>query len=243
MRGIDSSYAWWLLAASVALSTIGGMGMWSLTVAIPAVQTDFGITRADISFAYTMNTLGFFAGGVIVGRIVDRRGIVVASVLSAIGLSAGFALAPLTSSLLLFSLAQALIGFSAAATFAPLVADVSHWFEKRRGVAVAIAASGNYFAGTIWPSIIERIIHDHGWRTMFWSAAVFCLVAMIPLALTLKRRPPDHEETAIAKVARRSQAALGLSPNALQALIGPMGLGCCVPLSMPQVRIVASCSS
>ena len=195
MRGIDSNYAWWRLAASVGLSTVGGIGMWSLMVAIPAVQTDFGISRADISFAYTMNTLGFFAGGVIVGRLVDRRGIVVAAILSAIGLALGFALAPLTSSLILFSAAQVLIGFSAAATFAPLVADISHWFEKRRGVAVAIAASGNYFAGTIWPPIIERIIHDHGWRTMFWSAAAFCLVAMIPLALTLKRRPPDHEET------------------------------------------------
>jgi MFS family permease len=242
MRGIDSSYAWWRLAASVGLSTVGGIGMWSLMVAIPAVQGDFGITRADVSFAYTMNTLGFFAGGVIVGRLVDRRGIVVAAILSAIGLALGFALAPLTSSLVLFSAAQVLIGFSAAATFAPLVADISHWFEKRRGVAVAIAASGNYFAGTIWPPIIERIIHDHGWRTMFWSAAAFCLVAMIPLALTLQRRPPDHEETAIAKVARRSQAALGLSPNALQGLIALMGIGCCVAMSMPQVHIVAYCA-
>src|SRR4030095_1251384 len=112
MRGIDSSYAWWRLAASVGLSTVGGIGMWSLTVAIPAVQADLGVTRADISFAYTMNTLGFFAGGVIVGRVVDRRGIVVASVLSAIGLSLGFALAPLSHSLIAFAAAQALIGFS-----------------------------------------------------------------------------------------------------------------------------------
>src|SRR4029450_2841061 len=109
MRGIDSSYAWWRLAASVGLSTVGGIGMWSLMVAIPAVQSDFGISRADISFAYTMNTLGFFAGGVIVGRLVDRRGIVVAAILSAIGLSIGFALASLTSSLILFSAAQGLI--------------------------------------------------------------------------------------------------------------------------------------
>ena len=242
MRGIDSSYAWWRLAASVGLSTVGGIGMWSLMVAIPAVQTDFGITRADISFAYTMNTLGFFAGGVIVGRLVDRRGIVVAAVLSAIGLSLGFALAPLTSSLIFFSAAQVLIGFSAAATFAPLVADISHWFEKRRGVAVAIAASGNYFAGTIWPPIIERIIHDHGWRTMFWSAAAFCLATMIPLALTLRRRPPNHAETQIATVARRSQAALGMSPNALQALLAVAGIACCVAMSMPQVHIVAYCA-
>ena len=242
MRGIDSSYAWWRLAASVTLSTVGGIGMWSLAVAMPVVQAGLGVSRADISFAYTLNMLGFFAGGVLVGRLVDRRGIVVASIVSAVGLAAGFALATLTSSLVLFAAAQVLVGFSAAATFAPLVADISHWFEKRRGVAVAIAASGNYIAGAVWPPIVELIIRDHGWRTMYLAAAAFCLVTMVPLALTLKRRPPDHQETAIARVVRRSQAALGLSPNALQALIALMGIGCCVAMSMPQVHIVAYCA-
>ncbi|MFZ5784400.1 MAG: MFS transporter [Pseudomonadota bacterium] len=242
MRGIDSTYAWRRLAASVALSTVGGIGMWSLTVAIPAVQTDLGITRADISFAYTMNTLGFFAGGVIVGRIVDRRGIVVAAILSAIGLALGFALAPLATTLIPFAAAQALIGFSAAATFAPLVADISHWFEKRRGIAVAIAASGNYVAGALWPPIVGFIINNHGWRVMSLSAAALCLLTMIPLALTLRRRPPDHAEGALVRVVRRSQEALGLSPNALQALIALMGIGCCVAMSMPQVHIVAYCA-
>ena len=230
------------LAASVTLSTVGGIGMWSLAVAMPVVQAGLGVSRADISFAYTLNMLGFFAGGVLVGRLVDRRGIVVASIVSAVGLAAGFALATLTSSLVLFAAAQVLVGFSAAATFAPLVADISHWFEKRRGVAVAIAASGNYIAGAVWPPIVELIIRDHGWRTMYLSAAAFCLVTMVPLALTLKRRPPDHQETAIARVVRRSQAALGLSPNALQALIALMGIGCCVAMSMPQVHIVAYCA-
>src|SRR5258708_6704694 len=242
MRGIDSAYAWRRLAASVALSTVGGIGMWCLAVALPTVQADLGVNRADISFAYTMNMLGFFAGGVLAGRLVDRRGIVVTGVLSAVGLSAGFALAPTTSSLMLFAAAQILIGFSAAATFAPLVADVSHWFEKRRGVAVAIAASGNYIAGAIWPPIVELMIRDHGWRTTYFSAAALCLATMIPLALTLKRRPPDHAETQIAAVARRSQAALGLSPNALQALLAVAGVACCVAMSMPQVHIVAYCA-
>ncbi|WP_421994062.1 MFS transporter [Reyranella sp.] len=242
MRGIDSSYAWWRLAASVALSTVGGVGMWCLAVALPAVQADLGISRADISFAYSVNMVGFFAGGVLVGRLVDRRGIVVAAIASAFGLAAGFALAPLTSSLVLFAVAQLLIGFSAAATFAPLVADVSHWFARRRGVAVAIAASGNYIAGALWPPVVEALIHDHGWRSTYWLIAAICLVTMIPLALTLRRRPPDHEETALVSVARRSQAALGLSPNALQALLAVAGISCCVAMSMPQVHIVAYCA-
>ncbi len=242
MSGIDSAYAWRRLAASVTLSTVGGIGMWCLAVALPIVQVDLGVSRADISFAYTMNMLGFFAGGVLAGRLVDRRGIVVTAILSAVGLSLGFAFAPTTSSLTLFAAAQILIGFSAAATFAPLVADVSHWFEKRRGVAVAIAASGNYIAGAIWPPIVELMIRDYGWRTTYLSAAALCLATMIPLALTLKRRPPDHAETQIAAVARRSQAALGLSPNALQALLAVAGIACCVAMSMPQVHIVAYCA-
>src|SRR5258708_27133386 len=121
MRGIDSAYAWRRLAASVALSTVGGIGMCCLAVALPTVQADLGVSRAEISFAYSMNMLGFFAGGVVVGRLVDRRGIVFASVVTALGLAAGFALAPTTASLILFAAAQVLIVFCAAATFAPLV--------------------------------------------------------------------------------------------------------------------------
>jgi MFS family permease len=239
---IDGAYAWRRLAFSVALSTMGGIGMWCLAVALPAVQLDLGVSRADISFAYSLNMLGFFAGGIAVGRLVDRRGIVFASIVNAIGLATGFALAPATSSLLLFAAAQVLIGFSAAATFAPLIADISHWFARRRGIAVAIAASGNYIAGTIWPPIVERLIHDHGWRITYWSASAFCLVTMIPLALTLRRRAPDHEESQIAGVAHRSLANLGLSPNSLQALLMLAGLSCCVAMSMPQVHIVAYCA-
>ncbi len=239
---LDSPYAWRRLAASVTLSTMGGIGMWALTVALPTVQADFAVTRADISFAYSMNMLGFFAGGVAVGRLVDRRGIVFASILSALGLAAGFALSAATSSLILFAVAQVLVGFSAAATFAPLVADISLWFERRRGVAVAIAAAGNYIAGAIWPPIVELGIRDHGWRTTYLAAGALCLLVMIPLALTLKRRAPDHETSQATAVTRRSLDALGLSPNALQALIALAGVLCCVAMSMPQVHIVAYCA-
>ena len=245
MPGVDSTYSWWRLVASVTLSTVGGIGMWCLVVALPALQHDLGVSRADISFAYTMNTLGFFAGGVTWGYVVDRRGIVVTAILSAIGLAAGFALASTAPSLTLVAAAQALIGFGAAATFAPLVADISHWFEKRRGVAVAIAASGNYLAGAVWPPIIELLIRDHGWRATYWVAAALCLVTMVPLALTLRRKPPQHHTASgesTAGVAPYSPRSLGLSPNALQAVLIVAGIGCCVAMSMPQVHIVAYCA-
>jgi len=243
MSGVDSSYAWWRLVASVTLSTVGGIGMWCLVVALPSVQQDLGVSRADISFAYTLNTLGFFVGGVVMGKLVDKRGIVLTAVLSAIGLAVGFAVAPAATSLPLFAAAQILIGFSGAATFAPLVADVSHWFEKRRGMAVAIAASGNYLAGTIWPPIIEFLIRDQGWRTAYWIAAAVCLLVMVPLAFVLRRPPPlQHAADGSAAVAAHSSRSLGLSPNALQAVLIVAGIGCCVAMSMPQVHIVAYCA-
>lgn len=245
MSGVDSSYSWWRLAASVTLSTVGGVGMWCLVVALPALQHDLGVSRADISFAYTMNTLGFFVGGVTWGYVVDRRGIVITAILSAIALAAGFALASAAPSLMLVAAAQTLIGFGAAATFAPLVADISHWFEKRRGVAVAVAASGNYLAGAIWPPIIELLIRDHGWRVTYWVAAALCLVAMVPLALTLRRKPPQHHTAGTSNTegaAPYSPRSLGLSPNALQAILVVAGIGCCVAMSMPQVHIVAYCA-
>ncbi len=240
--GVDSTYAWWRLGASIVISALGGIGMWALAVALPAVQTDLGVSRADVSFAYSMNLMGFFAGGIVAGRLVDRRGIVFTTILSAIGLSAGFALAPLTSSLALFAAAQVLVGFSAAATFAPLVADISLWFVKRRGVAVAAAASGNYIAGAVWPPIVELMIRSYGWRTTYVAAAVLCLVAMIPMTLALRRRAPDHDAPGAPAGAQRSLSALGLSPNALQALLVVAGLSCCIAMSMPQVHIVAYCA-
>jgi MFS family permease len=238
----DSAYAWRRLAASVTLSTLGGIGMWALAVAMPAAQGDLGVTRAEISFSYSMNMVGFFLGGIVMGRLVDRHGIVVASVASALGLGAGFGLAAFTSSLMMFAAAQTLVGFSAAGTFAPLIADISHWFERRRGVAVAIAASGNYIAGAVWPPIVELVIHQFGWRAAYGSAAALCIAAMIPLAFALRRRAPDHATGAAAPVAQRSLASLGLTPNGLQALLIVAGLSCCVAMSMPQVHIVAYCA-
>ena len=239
---VDSRYAWWRLAASAGLSTVGGIGMWCLAVAMPSVQADLGISRADISFAYSANMTGFFIGGVVAGRMVDRRGIVITAIASALGLAVGFGLAALTSTLILFAAAQALIGFSAAATFAPLVADLSHWFEKRRGIAMAIAASGNYIAGAVWPPIISAMIHRYDWRTAFVAAALLCVVVMIPLALMLRRKAPAlaHGDAAVAP--KRSPADLGLSPNGLQALLAVAGIACCVAMSMPQVHIVAYCA-
>ncbi|WP_428649919.1 MFS transporter [Roseibium sp.] len=238
----DGPYAWFRLAISILLSTLGGAGMWAVVIVLPAVQQDFGIDRAGASLPYTATMIGFAAGNYLLGRFVDRYGIVLPVIASAFSLSAGFALAALAPNIWMFTLLQGvLIGLGTSATFGPLVADISHWFVKRRGLAVACAACGNYFAGVLWPSFIQWSLTTTDWRGAYLQIAVICLVTMIPLALILRRPPPETAFSGAAGSGGAGHRSVRLSPSALQWLLVLAGLACCVAMSMPQVHIVAYC--
>jgi len=159
-REIDSSYAWFRLGVSMLLATIGGVGMWSVVVVLPTVQAEFGLDRAGASLPFTLTMIGFGVGGAIMGRLVDKVGIVTPVTIGAVALGCGYMLASLAGGITQFALIYGLlIGLTGTATtFAPLMADISHWFEKRRGIAVALCASGNYIGGAIWPTIIEHYV-------------------------------------------------------------------------------------
>ena len=157
---IDSRTAWWRLAVTLAMATLGGIGMWSVVVALPAIQADFGVDRGAASLPYTLTMVGFGFGGIMMGRLSDRYGITRPLFGATLALSAGYILAGLAPSLFMYALAQGVfIGFlGSSATFGPLLADISHWFERRRGLAVSIVACGNYLAGTVWPPIVQHLI-------------------------------------------------------------------------------------
>jgi MFS family permease len=238
----DSGYAWGRLAASLALSTIGGVGLWSVVVSLPALEAEFGVDRGDAALPYTATMLGFAAGGVLMGRLADRFGIMVPVVLGALMLGAGYVAAASAATLWQFMLAQALLVglLGSSATFGPLVADVSLWFVRRRGIAVAIVASGNYLAGTLWPPVLQYAIETVGWRQAHIGIGVVCVSTMLPLALVLRRRAPVDDGT-VSLGARDIAGTLRMSPSTLQALLVVAGLACCIAMSMPQVHIVAYC--
>lgn len=242
---LDGRYSWIRLAISVLLATVGSAGMWTVTLVMPAVETEFAIPRAEAALPYTATMLGFAFGNVFLGRIVDRFGITPCLLVAALMLGIGFAGAALTQGILLFSLVQGLlIGVGTAASFGPLIADVSHWFSRRRGFAVAAAASGNYLAGAIWPLLLKDIIATEGWRYAYMTVAIACVCVMIPLSLLLRRRFPSDFELDANTVGqdRPIRREIDLSPRALQFLLFLAGLGCCVAMSMPQVHIVALCA-
>ena len=237
---VDSTYAWIRLFVALVLGTIGSVGMWSYVVALPPVQADFGILRNAASLPYTMAMIGFAFGGVLMGRLADRHGIVFPAIVGTLLLGAGYVAAGYAPNIWLLDAAHVLIGFGTSATFGPVVSDMSHWFRKRRGVAIGIASCGNYAAGAVWPPVVQHFITTDGWRATHIGVGIFCVVTMIPLILMMRR--PSPVETVAPGAAPVRRDTLGLKPNTLQALLAIAGVACCVAMAMPQVHIVAYCA-
>jgi MFS family permease len=239
---IDGRAAWTRLAVAVLISTLGGVGMWSVPVSLPAVQAEFGIARAAASLPYTLTMIGFAFGGIALGRLADWRGVTLPLVIGGAALACGYVVAGFAPSLPTFALAQgALIGFGSAASFGPLMADISHWFERRRGIAVAICAAGNYVAGTVWPPTLQHLIETSGWRATHIAVGIFCAATMLPLAWLMRRRSPGYAAAHDPMLPAFLPPDNGLSPRALQVLLCIAGVACCVAMAMPQVHIVAYC--
>jgi MFS family permease len=249
----DSRYAMLRLGLTLLIMTVGSSGMYVVSVMLPAVQAEFGVARADASLPYTLLMLGFGIGGVLMGRLADRFGVMWPLLGGAVSLGLGYVACGMADGIVAFTVAQAvLVGlFGSAAAFAPLVADTSLWFVKRRGIAVAVCASGNYVAGAVWPPIAQHFIETVGWRQTYIGMGVFCGLAMAALALFMRARPPGIAVEPSKSVSPIGQSALrqrdmtrpfGLSMGTAQGLLCVAGVACCVAMSMPQVHIVAYCS-
>ena len=241
---IDSPQAAWRLLTTLLLMLLGNSGMYVVSVVLPEVQAEFGVSRADASIPYTLSMLGFGIGGMWMGRWADRFGIARVAALGAVGVASGFVLAGVSGGIVGFALAQGLLGLlGIASTFAPLLADTAQWWNKRRGIAVAVCASGNYLAGTLWPPIAQWGVTQVGWRTTYVCIGLFCGIGMGLLSLRMRTKPPA---AAAATVNRHgvvaSERPFGLSVMQAQWLLSVAGVGCCVAMAMPQVHIVAYCS-
>ncbi|WP_433960710.1 MFS transporter [Bradyrhizobium guangdongense] len=236
----DSRQAWVRLVFALLIGSIGAVGMWAVVVVIPVVQTEFAATRGAVSLAFTLMMFGFGLGGVITGRITDRVGIVPAMAISIAFLGVSNVLAGLSTQLWQFVAVYFLIGLGTSATFAPLMAEASHWFERYRGLAVTIVASGNYVAGAIWPPIVNFGMETVGWRwTHIWIGIV-CAGLMSILLLLLRAQMGDDQVRNHAN-APPPRVDLKLSTNTLTVLLSIASISCCVAMAMPQVHIVAYC--
>jgi len=241
MSVLDTRISWTRLALSLALSLVGNAGMWAIIVILPAVQAEFGVDRTTASLPYTLTMVGFALGNWVIGRWVDRYGVGRVLAVAALMMASSFAGAAAAPNIATLSALQLVVGFATAASFGPLIADVSQWFLRRRGIAVAIIASGNYLSGAIWPLVLADILAGPGWRTAYLVIAASALLIMLPLSYALRKPLPDEAMQASAAAAALRAKTAGIPQNTLLWLLALAGIGCCVAMAMPQVHIVAYC--
>jgi MFS family permease len=244
---IDSRQAAWRLLVAMGLVVLGNSSMYVVSVVLPTVQREFGIDRASASLPYTFMMVCLGLGGILTGRMADRHGLMKVLWVGAMAVAGGFIWAAHSGSIWTFGLAHGLLGLlGGASTFAPLLADTSQWWNRRRGIAVAICASGNYIAGAFWPPLVQHGIETIGWRPTYTIMGVVCGLGMLALSGLMRQRPPLAPPVPVnaagaAPTADRSRP-FGLSPTLAQWLLCVAGVGCCVAMSMPQVHIVAYCT-
>jgi MFS family permease len=237
----DGRYAFARLSLALLISTVIGAGMWAIIVVMPEAQRDFGVDRSAASLPYTLMMCTLALSTIALGRMTDRRGIVWPMAISGVSMGLGFVLAGYAPNLIVFSIAHVLIGVGAGTGFGPMMADISHWFVRRRGFAVVVVAAGNYVAGTIWPFLMSLTMPLIGWRATYAGLGVIVVATVLPLTLAMGRRPSAaaFEEAEAATEAAR--ADVGISPRLLLILLVLAGFSCCVAMSMPQVHLVAYC--
>ncbi|MDP3204059.1 MAG: MFS transporter, partial [Hydrogenophaga sp.] len=214
---IDSPVAVRRLLTTLALVTLGNSGMYVVAVVLPAVQAEFGVGRADASLPYTLMMVCLGIGGLFTGKLADRYGITPVLRVGALAVTGGFIWAAYSGSIWTFGLAHGLLlgMLGSSSTFAPLLADTALWWNKRRGIAVAIAASGNYVAGTVWPPLVQWGIETIGWRQTYVILGVVCGTGIFLLASLMRQRPPLVVTAPVSagEVAPDTSRPFGLHPN------------------------------
>lgn len=237
----DSSYSWFRLSITLIIAIFANTGMWAVITIMPDLETDFETARSVTSMPFTLNMIGFAVGNLVIGRIIDRFGVFISVIAAATTSAIAYYLVSQTQNFYLLTAFHLMLGFGTAAGFGPLISDISHWFLKHRGIAVAMIASGNYLAGGLWPLFLSDILLEHGWRDAYQILAALTLIVIIPLALLLRRRLPNAAYQQASDLASANSAKINLPARPFLLLLGVAGISCCVAMSMPQVHIVSYC--
>ena len=235
----DSIKSWIRLILLFTIGVIGTVGMWSVVVVMPAIEKEFNIDRGQASLLYATTMVGFGLGNFLIGKIIDKFGLKFPIIFAIIILVSSYLIAMKSNEFWHLLILQIFMGTAAATFFGPSMVDIGNFFEKRRGLAVAIIASANYVAGAFWPLIISYFLEYTTWKEVYLYIAIICMVIMFPIALFLKNNVASNISNN--DLSTDGNNLTNLSPNTLQILLILAGIGCCLAMAMPQVHIVALC--
>lgn len=241
---IETPYGWTVASASLAIMSVGFGAPYVVTVGLKTIAAEHDWPRWVPSLAIGAGMIGAGLGGILMGWIADRHGAWKPAALAGIMILLGTLVAASGDSAL-----QLILGFGVfvgflgnGATFTPLVANITRWFDKRRGVAVSIVTSGQSIAGALFPTIFTYAIAGFGWRTTLVAFGIFAALTITPLALILRPRPPAPLPSQLAADPVKGARVLGLNANVVLAVLSIAIIGCCVAMAMPMVHLVAFCS-
>ena len=240
----DSQQAWFRLAIIFAMSVIGTAGMWSVVIILPNIQNEFTLDRAASTYPYVATMFGYGFGNVIIGRMLDKIGIKKPIIFALSLLVTSYVLSFFTKNVFWLSTIQFFLGFSAAAFFGPMMADISNYFYKRKGLAVSLVASGQHLCGAIWPFVIKDFIIEGDWRNAHLFIALVCSILIPILFYFLGNKVPkmnNEQKLTTQDEDINSKVNLSISNRQIQILLMIAGVLCCVAMSMPQVHIVPLC--
>ena len=238
---MDTASSWRRLTICSVIGLFINIGIWSVVVVLPEIEREFNSSRASSALPYTFTLAGFAIGNFIIGSIVDRIGIAKATIYASLLISSNFLLCSLSDSLLIITLSHFFLGLGTAVGFGPLIADITHWFVKRRGIAVAIIASGNYLSGVVWSPLIGIMLSSFTWRDIYLSIAIVLPTVVIPFAFLLLNKTTKTKLDVDNDFYANNKKLVKVSGGRLQFLLGMAGIGCCIAMAMPQVHIVAYC--
>lgn len=243
-ESIETPYGWTVATASLAMLSIGFGTPYVLTVGLKTIAAEQDWPRWVPSLAIGANMLGAGAGGILMGWLADRYGAWKPASLAGLMILIGAVVAVVSDNAIGLVLGFGVfIGFLGnGALFTPLLANITRWFDRRRGVAIAIVASGQSVSGAVFPSIFTYTIEGYGWRQTLLVFAVFGVLTITPLAFLLRRRPPAPLPSQVAADPVKGARVLGLHPNVALGILSLAIVGCCVAMAMPLVHLVSYCT-
>jgi MFS family permease len=214
-NAVHSHYRWIIVAAGGVLGCVAIGGLFSLPVFLRPIAQDTGWSTTGISAAMTLAFVALALGSIGWGALSDRVGPRIVVLAGSLLLTAGLALASLATSLLAFQLSfGVIVGISAAAIFAPMMACVTGWFDTRRSLAVSLVSAGMGMAPMTMSPLAAWLVQVHDWRTSLQIIAAVVVSLMVPVAL-LVRRPPALAQAASATALGAAQEP---GPSVGQAL-------------------------
>jgi MFS family permease len=241
---IDGREAWQVTIAALVIASVALGAPYIVTVALRPIAEDLGGFRSVPSGASSLALLGTGVGGLAMGWVAERVGIRLTVMFGAAMVLAGLALSAGGQVWQLYVGHGLLIGFLGnGAINAPLYVYVTRWFERRRGTALALIASGQYLAGAFWPPLFERAMAAYGWRMTMLGFGVLVVFFVAPLALiflTPAPVPPRGSGTAD-DAPQETGLVLGLKPNVTFSLLAGAAFLCCIPMAMPSAHLIALC--